>query len=248
MSALVVIALGLLGLFVGSVVWVLGRARATDRPLLTGPTCANPGCGAPLSPLAWLPLLGFGTVRRCPKCGAHQPVRRVLFEVAVAGYYATAAARADDGDGLELTAVVVFAVPLLAVLLVDWWTGYIHTDVIAVGFVLGLGFAAADGLGSLVSSVGAALVAVALFAVFFALAGALYRSVKVVPIGLGDVYLAAMIGAMVRFPAIIGALFAGILLAALGSILLLATRRAGRRATIPYGPYLCVGALLTLLP
>ena len=57
-----------------------------------------------------------------------------------------------------------------------------------------------------------------------------------------------MIGAMVRFPAVIGALFAGIQLAALGSILLRASRRTRRRATIPYGPYLCVGAWLALLP
>jgi leader peptidase (prepilin peptidase)/N-methyltransferase len=79
------------------------------------------------------------------------------------------------------------------------------------------------------------------------LAAVIYRNLRVVPFGLGDVYLAAMIGAMTRYPAVIQALFAGIFLAGLGSILLLVTRRAGRRDPIPYGPYLCVGGLLALL-
>ena len=39
----------------------------------------------------------------------------------------------------------------------------------------------------------------------------------------------------------------GILLAGLGGVFLLLTRRVGRRDPIPYGPYLCVGALLALI-
>jgi leader peptidase (prepilin peptidase)/N-methyltransferase len=56
-----------------------------------------------------------------------------------------------------------------------------------------------------------------------------------------------MIGTMVRLEAVIAALFAGILLAGLAGILLLASRRVSRRQPIAYGPYLCGGALLTLL-
>jgi len=53
---------------------------------------------------------------------------------------------------------------------------------------------------------------------------------------------------MVRFPAVMQALFFGILLAGLASVLLLVTGRASRRDPIAYGPYLCLGALITLVP
>ena len=253
MNAIVVVVCGILGMFVASLIWVVSRARADRRPTLAGPVCANPECGAALPALGWLPLHGFGTARRCATCGATQPARRITFELVVAAYYALAAAayfalvavRTDEPE--QLAAVAVFTAPLLVILLVDWWTRFIHTDVIGLGLLLGLGFAFDDGFGGFLEAVLSALGAVAVFGLFFVLAAVIYRNLRVVPFGLGDVYLAAMIGAMTRYPAVIQALFAGIFLAGLGSLLLLLTRRAGRRDPIPYGPYLCVGGLLALL-
>jgi len=236
----------LLGLFAGSAIWVVSRARAVDRPARDGPVCADAECGASLGLAGWLPLLGLGTSRRCATCGATQLVTRVLFEVAVAAYFGIAAARFGDDRG-QFAAVLIFAVPLLIVLLVDAWTRFIHTDVIAVGTMAGLIFAVSDGTDQLLSAILSALGAVAVFGFFFVLAAVIYRNIRVVPFGLGDVYLAAMIGAMTRYPGVVQALFAGMLLAGLISIVLLATRRVGRRDPIPYGPYLCLGALLTLL-
>lgn len=244
MGPIAVIGFGVLGLVVGAVVWVVSRARATDRSLCAGPACANPECGAALPVLSWLPFYGFGATLRCGRCGARQPLRRPLFELGVAAYYAVAAARFE---GRDLAAVLVFAVPLLVVLLVDWWTRFIHTDVIGLGLLAGFGFAAVDGIRPFLSALGAMAGAVAVFVLFFVLAALIYRNVRVVPFGLGDVYLAAMIGAMTRASDVVQALFAGVLLAGVGSILLLVTRRVGRRDAIPYGPYLCIGALFTLL-
>jgi leader peptidase (prepilin peptidase)/N-methyltransferase len=68
-----------------------------------------------------------------------------------------------------------------------------------------------------------------------------------VPFGCGDVYLAAVIGAMTGWPDVATALFYGMIFGGLGAIVLLVTRRASRRDAVPYGPYLCVGALLVLL-
>ena len=244
MSPIAVIGVGLLGLFVGAAVWVVSRARATERPLFAGPACANSECGAGLPALAWLPFYGFGAALTCGRCGARQPLRRPLFELAVAAYYAVAAARFE---GRDLAAVLVFAVPLLLILLVDWWTRFIHTDVIGLGLIAGFGFAAADGVRPFLSALGATAGAVTVFVLFFVLAALIYRNVRVVPFGLGDVYLAAMIGAMTRTSNVVQALLTGVLLAGVGSILLLVTRRVGRRDAIPYGPFLCVGALVALL-
>lgn len=65
-------------------------------------------------------------------------------------------------------------------------------------------------------------------------------------LGAGDVKLAALIGLMAGYPAVWSALVLGVLLGGIAALVLLATRRATRKSTIAYAPYLAAGALLTL--
>src|SRR5688500_17526385 len=125
MSASGIILCGLLGLFVGSAVWVIGRAQAARRPPFGYPLCGR--CQQSLRALAWLPLWGIGLARRCRHCGAHQPPARAVFELLVAVYFAVAAWRL--AGSLDLAATLVFTVPLLVILLVDLWTRFIYTNV-----------------------------------------------------------------------------------------------------------------------
>lgn len=60
--------------------------------------------------------------------------------------------------------------------------------------------------------------------------------------GAGDVKLAAVLGAILGFPAILPALLGGTLAGGLAAAFLLATRRAGRKDPMAYGPYLALGA------
>ncbi len=60
--------------------------------------------------------------------------------------------------------------------------------------------------------------------------------------GAGDVKLAAVLGAILGFPAIVPALLGGTLAGGLAAAFLLATRRAGRKDPMAYGPYLALGA------
>lgn len=277
MSLVVVVICALLGFFAAAAAWVVARNQATRRPLWDPPRCetvlgisispkatpaasiegeetptdqeAQPeatGCGRPLSILAWLPLYGLGTAFRCPHCGAQQSLWRASVEIATVLYFAVAASRIDDG--LHLAAVLVFSLPLLVILLVDTWTRLIYTNVIYFGTAAGLAFALAeDGLSGLVKTLLAIAAAIGIFVLFFLLARVFYRSVNVVPFGKGDVYLAAMIAAMVGLGDLVPALFAGIVLAALGGLLLIATKRVSRRQAMPYGPFLCLGALIALV-
>ena len=293
MSALGIVACGLLGILVAGAVWVVAANQANRRPLFSGPACA--ACGAALSPAAWLPGFGFGGARRCRACGADQfdrqltlsrgrpadpppaeavasettldglgapvpeapperspaafrrPWWRPIFEVAVAGYFAAAAARL--GWSLDLATALVCAVPLLVIFLVDAWTRYIYTNVILVGVAAGLILAAFRGLGmdGLLGAIVAGIAGTVVFAGFFFLAILIYRNINVVPFGLGDVYLAGAIGTMVRWPDVFPALVYGILLAAVILGVLLVLGRVGRRQPVPYGPFLCLGALVVLL-
>ena len=60
--------------------------------------------------------------------------------------------------------------------------------------------------------------------------------------GAGDVKLAAALGAVLGYPSILSGLFWGIMASGAAALILLATRRAGRKDSMAYGPYLAMGA------
>ncbi|MCC6793026.1 MAG: prepilin peptidase [Thermomicrobiales bacterium] len=241
MSGAIIVVSAFIGLFAGAALWNVSRNQATRRPLFGSPSCGAEGV---LPAMSWLPLFGFGMARSCSD-GSPQSSKRALFELAVAGYFGVAAWRIDDGTWL--VSVLLFTIPLLVIFLVDSWTRLIFTNVILLGLAFGLASAAVDGPGELGSSALAMVIAAAVFAGLFFLAIVIYRNPKVVPFGLGDVYLAAMIGAMVRLDDVAAALFYGVFLAGGSVALLLVLKRVSRKQAVPYGPYLVLGALIALV-
>ena len=65
--------------------------------------------------------------------------------------------------------------------------------------------------------------------------------------GWGDVKMAGMIGLMVGFPNVIVAVFGGIILGGLVAIILLASRQKTRKEGIPFGPYLSLATIVTMI-
>jgi leader peptidase (prepilin peptidase)/N-methyltransferase len=65
--------------------------------------------------------------------------------------------------------------------------------------------------------------------------------------GFGDVTLSTFIGAAVGFPLVILAMISGILAGGIITLLLLLTRIRRLKSKIPYGPFLLIGATITLL-
>jgi leader peptidase (prepilin peptidase) / N-methyltransferase len=65
--------------------------------------------------------------------------------------------------------------------------------------------------------------------------------------GLGDVKLLVGVGLMTGFLRTFNGLLAGLLAAGIVLAVLLATRRIGRRAFVPFGPFLIFGALWGIL-
>jgi leader peptidase (prepilin peptidase)/N-methyltransferase len=123
----------------------------------------------------------------------------------------------------------------------------IYTNWIAAGIVLALIVAGLDGWWSFLEALAGLAVGAAVFGAFYVVALLLYRDVRVVSLGMGDVWLAAMIGAMTGdVRAAIGTLFYGILLGALGAGVLLVARRGSQVRALPSGSYLCAGALIGL--
>ncbi|SDO71754.1 leader peptidase (prepilin peptidase) / N-methyltransferase [Klenkia soli] len=100
---------------------------------------------------------------------------------------------------------------------------------------------------AVVGSVDRARDGVVLGALAFGVAAAV-RLVTPAGLGFGDVKLLAPLGVLLGWrgggPLLLTGLFLGLLLGALGSLVLLALRRARWRSAVPFGPPLLVGAAL----
>jgi leader peptidase (prepilin peptidase)/N-methyltransferase len=65
--------------------------------------------------------------------------------------------------------------------------------------------------------------------------------------GWGDVKMAGLIGLMTGFPNAIVAVFGGIILGGLAAIILLLFKKKSRKEGIPFGPFLALATIVTLL-
>lgn len=228
---------GIIGLFIAGIVWHLARRQAARIKLVGG--------DLQTSVPDWLPFWGLGRSQTDVVTGVQRSQWQAIFEVCTAVYFAALGWK--FGLSAELFMAIAFSIPLMVIGLVDYWTRLIHTNIILLGILLGWIFAATDGTGALIDSVLGMLVGAGIFIFFFVLALVIYRNPKVVPFGLGDVYLAAMIGAMLRIDLVGRALILGVLLAGVILAALLFAKVLTRKQAVAYGPYLCLGALVTMM-
>jgi prepilin signal peptidase PulO-like enzyme (type II secretory pathway) len=65
--------------------------------------------------------------------------------------------------------------------------------------------------------------------------------------GWGDVKLAALIGLAIGFPMVFLSLIIGVILGGIMAVALVIAKKRKRRQTIPFGPFLALAAMITLL-
>lgn len=65
--------------------------------------------------------------------------------------------------------------------------------------------------------------------------------------GMGDIKMACLIGLVTGYPLVIVALLIGILIGGLVAIVYLLIFKRGRKDVIPYGTFLAIGPMVTLL-
>jgi len=231
------------GLASGFLVNVLATRLAASRPLLGPLRCTRDS--HPLKAWQFLPLAGY--VRqggRCSTCGKALSLSYPLVEVGMAAIFAVLFA--VEGWSLPFVFHAFYAAVLMLVLVIDWKHRDIYLSVIAVGTLVGLlGSLVLPGIGILNALAGAA-VAGLFFMLAYLLAKILFPRVEE-PLGLGDVYLALMMGTMLGFPNVVGALLIGPLLAGVAVLMLLLSRQRKMGDLIPYGVALCIAALLFLV-
>ncbi len=234
--ALLIILAGVVGAFAGSLIHAAALRLPADLDPIGPPLC--PQCSTVQSKRALIP--GWSSV--CPNCGASdhrhrwatQAAATVLTVASIAIYHLT----------LIGIGVALFSLLLLLILRIDWQHHLIFTITIVPGIVLALAVAMLRSPNALLSAGVAGVGAGLLFGFFFALAILIYRKQA---LGFGDILLAVLIGTMTGVRSIIPALFIGMLLAAIGGLLLIALGIRSRRDYIPYGAYLCAGTIIVLL-
>ena len=234
---------GLLGLAVGSflnvVIYRVPRDESLVRP---GSHC--PHCQAEVRHRHNIPVLGWLLLRgRCADCTASISARYPLVEGGTAALFVAVAAR--FGPSWELPAYLYLAAAAVALAAIDLDVMRLPDRIVlpsyAVALVLLIPAAiAGQSWDPLVRGL---IAAGATYALYWILA--------VMPKGMGggDVKLAPLLGlylGWLGWTSVAVGLFAGFLLGGVVGVVLLATRVAGRKSRIPFGPYMLAGAFLAV--
>lgn len=203
-------------------------------------------------PIAWWALVGLFAallINRAADCWlsparlqcglTRHPRRQFLVLIALPVLFAGLAWRSPE-PAWPAAAAFVSVLALLAV--IDLEQRRVPNVVIlpATAFALVVAWQA----GYLLSAVGGAALAFGVFLALFAVGRRLYGPGA---LGMGDVKLAGLIGAMVGFDGVLPALALGVLLAGAAAAALLLTGRARRGDRLPYGSFLTLAAIGLLI-
>jgi len=237
MSLPVIILFALIGLGLGSALWIVARSFASDQLPAAQPGC--PYCPGVFPATAWVPLLG-ATVR-CTNCRRTMGRGRWAFDIAIGASFVVAASRIDSAATLiEFT---LFTAILALIMLIDFWTGSVYRNLVFAGMAIGLAAAGIRGWDTCVESMQGLLAGIVIFGAGMLLLRKILPAMQLAPIGGGDVLIAGMIGAMARWPATLFTFFAGVALAAIGVAVVLFLERYNRIEPQPFGPFLCAAAI-----
>ena len=241
-GAVLVGALGVLGLLVGSVLNVVIHRLPVNLSLVS-PGSHCPVCENPVRPYDNIPVLSWLLLRgRCRDCRTAISWRYPAIELVTAMLFALTAW--TFGWSLYTAAAVVLVAVGVALFMIDLdhrRLPFSLTGFAAVGVVLVLGVdVALGGARAVPTAVLSALVWAAVYGgVWFATAGR--------GMGLGDVALAPVLGVTLGWlgwgASLVG-LLGGFVVGAVVGVVLIVGGRAGRRARVPHGPFMLSGALL----
>lgn len=233
----------LLGLFVGFGINLITTRLAAQKPMF-GPL----GCTRSphrISLLQALPVAGYvWQGGRCVQCDRNLSAAFPLTELAtgalIAGLFWL------EGFGLPFLFHSAYVVILMLVLVMDWKHRDIYFSIIILGSLVALGglvlLPGMDLVGGLVG----ASVAGGFFLLAYLLARLIFPKIEE-PLGLGDVLLALMMGLMLGFPNVVGALLIGPLIAGAAAILLLVSKKSKIGDFMPYGVALCAATILFIV-
>jgi leader peptidase (prepilin peptidase)/N-methyltransferase len=244
----------LIGLFVGSLLNVcIDRIPAGESIIRPPSHCSS--CKKRIPQKDLIPLISYILLRgRCRYCGVKIPIRIFIVELTTAilfGLITWHSLSIQDGLSVHIAMPLIYTCIFIVIFFIDLEQQLIINMTIYIGIALALIFSFfwfqffwpdfsiwphQGTLSALLGGVtGAALIL---------LPNIITRGRGM---GGGDVMLAGFIGTATGFPLVIVALVIGIMGGGLTAIALVALRRKKRKDAIPFGPFLAVAAMVTLI-
>ena len=226
----------LLGLLVGSFLNVCIYRLPAGRSIVTPPSACG-SCGHRLGVFDMIPVLSyFFFGGKCRYCGVPYSPRYALVELltgclfALCGLYYL--------PGIPLALVFVFVASLVVLTFVDLDHQIILDEVLVVMTAAGAAYVALH-TGNWWDALYGALFAGGLMLLIFILSRG--------GMGAGDVKLSFVLGLWLGLKASVVCLMLAFVTGGVIGVLLLATGIKKRRDPIPFGPFLCIGAYISLL-
>ena len=244
MEIVLVILFAILGLIVGSFLNVCIDRLPQNKSIAYPPSHCE-ACQHKLAAKDLIPVFSYLRLRgRCRYCQASIPQKLMWVELATAVIFALL--YWHYGLSAQLGVMIFYASLFIIIFVIDLEHGLILNKVVYPGMVVALLLALypwpwfSESIGMRVAYT--ALGGAAGFAVFLLIA-----LVSRGGMGWGDVKLAALMGLAIGFPLVFVAIIMAAILGGIVAVALMIAKKRTRRQTIPFGPFLALAAMVTLL-
>ena len=241
----------LVGSAIGSFLNVVADRLPQGKSIVSPPSHC-PQCGHLLKSAELFPVFSYLWLRgRCRKCNSVIPFRLLLVELGMGILFVFLYWR--YGLGWEFALLVLYCSIFLALLVIDIEQGLLPNRIVFSGmivacllsivvtvFPLVTGREVANGI---IPKIGRATIGGGIGFLLLLLPALIYRR----GMGWGDIKLAGMMGLILGFPLILLSMFLAVVSGGIVAAILLALKRKGRKDAIPFGHFLSVAAVLTLL-
>lgn len=241
----------MVGAALGSFINVVSDRLPEGKSIISPPShCSE--CQYPIRASDNIPILSYLWLRgRCRNCGATIPRRLLWVELGTAILFAFL--YWHYGLGWELALVALYCCLFISLLLIDLEHRILPNKIVYPGMIFALAIAALGsifgfepsyiaGMGFTLWIADAAVGGAIGFGILFVIA-----LVSRGGMGWGDVKLAALIGFIVGFPLIFLAMFLAIVVGGITAAILLLLKLKGRKDAIPFGPFLSIATIVTIL-
>jgi leader peptidase (prepilin peptidase)/N-methyltransferase len=229
------------GLVIGSFLNVVIHRLPKEQSVVT-PRSRCPVCLTPIRARDNVPILSYLLLRgRCRACGTRIAWRYPAVEALTAALFALVLR--EFGPTLEAAVLAAFLCGLIVVSFIDLDLQIIPNAVIVPGIPLGLLAGALLGDPPLVDRLVGVLAGAGFLYLVLYYGGLFYGQEAM---GEGDLNLIAFIGAFLGWRGVIVTILVGCFTGSAVGLALIGLRRLTRRQTIPFGPFLSVGAVVAL--
>ena len=244
MEILLIIIFAILGLAVGSFLNVCIDRLPQNKSIVFPPSHCE-ACQHKLATKDLIPVFSYLRLRgRCRYCQASVPRRLFWVELATGAVFALLSWHYGLNPALGIMAF--YACLFIVVFVIDLEHGLILNKVVYPGMVVALLLALLPQpwlTQWIVTGIANAALGGAIGFALFLLIAIVSRG----GMGWGDVKLAALIGLATGFPLVFLSIIMGAILGGIMAVALVIAKKRKRRQTIPFGPFLAVAAMITLL-